>query len=124
MVNLLHLSSSKIVWDNYAPQQMISEYFPVRGRPLNRVKKAELFRIKFEHARNKQRPYWGWMLVDPGNEFYNPSCNALKRAVDFNGLVRAGLVDRSSDYSSQCEDILRIKSGSFGSRKKCKYKES
>ena len=38
----LRLCSSKIAWDNYAPLQMISDYFPARGRPLNRVKKPTL----------------------------------------------------------------------------------
>ena len=35
---ILHLCSSKIAWDNYASLQMISEYFPARDGPLNRVK--------------------------------------------------------------------------------------
>ena len=40
----MHLCSNKIALDNYASLQMISEYFSVRGRPLNHVKKAEFFR--------------------------------------------------------------------------------
>ena len=32
------------------------------------------------------------MLVDPGNESYNPSCNALKCAVNFNGQAIAVVV--------------------------------
>ena len=48
---ILHLCSSKIAWDNYAPLQMLSEYFPARGRPLNRMKKPCSF-VEFEHARN------------------------------------------------------------------------
>ena len=36
---ILHLCSSKIARDNYASLQMIPEYFPARGRLLNRVKK-------------------------------------------------------------------------------------
>ena len=48
----LRLCSSQIAWDNYAPLQMISEYFPARGRPLNSVKKPTLS-VEFEHVRNK-----------------------------------------------------------------------
>jgi len=80
---ILHLCSSKIAWDNYASLQIISEYFPARGRPLNRVKKQSSF-VEFGLARNEP-PYWIWKLLDPGNEWYNPQCNALKCAVDFNG---------------------------------------
>ena len=53
---ILHLCSTKIAWDNYAPLQMISEYFPARGRPLNYVRKPSSF-VEFEHARNEP-PYW------------------------------------------------------------------
>ena len=44
---ILHLWNSKIAWDNYAPLQMISEYFPARGWPLSRVKKRSSF-VEFE----------------------------------------------------------------------------
>ena len=47
----LHLCSSKMAWDNYAPLQMISEYFAARGRP-----KPSRF-MEFEHVVNKP-PYW------------------------------------------------------------------
>ena len=36
--------------------QMISEYFPARGRPINRVEKPSSF-VECEHARD-ERPYW------------------------------------------------------------------
>ena len=48
---ILHLCGSKIAWNNYAPLQMISEYFPARGRSLNLVKKPSSF-MEFE------QPYW------------------------------------------------------------------
>ena len=41
---ILHLCRSKIAWDNYAPLQMISEYFPACGRSPKLCKKAEFFR--------------------------------------------------------------------------------
>ena len=44
-------SSSKITWNSYGPLQMISAYFPARGRSLNRVKKQSSF-VEFEQARN------------------------------------------------------------------------
>ena len=34
-VDIFHLCSSKIAWDNYALLQMISESFPARDRFLN-----------------------------------------------------------------------------------------
>ena len=61
--------ASVVAWDNYVPLQMISEYFPARGRPLNRVKKPTRF-VEFEHVRNEP-PYWISMLLDTGNESYN-----------------------------------------------------
>ena len=53
---ILPLCGSKIAWDNYAPLQIISEYFPASGRSLNRGEKPSSF-VEFGHARN-QRPYW------------------------------------------------------------------
>ena len=50
--NSLRLCSSEIALDNYAPLQMLSEYFPARGRPLNLVKKPTLS-VEFEHVRNE-----------------------------------------------------------------------
>ena len=46
---LLHvyLCSNKIAWNNYASLQMISEYFSVRGRRLNYVKKPSSF-VEFD----------------------------------------------------------------------------
>ena len=43
----MHLCSNKIAWDNYASLQMISEYFSVRCRPLNHVKKPSSF-VEFD----------------------------------------------------------------------------
>ena len=63
----LRLCSRKIAWDNYAPLQMISEYFPARGRPLNRVKEPTC-----------QKRGWQTLRTSP---------IVLKRAVDFNGTV-------------------------------------
>ena len=53
---ILLLCGSKIAWDSYAPQQMISENFQASGRSLNHVEKPSSF-VEFEHARN-QRLYW------------------------------------------------------------------
>ena len=39
----MYLCSNKIAWNTYASLQMISEYFSVRGRPLNHVKKPSSF---------------------------------------------------------------------------------
>ena len=119
---ILPLCSSKIAWHNYATLQMISEYFPARGRSLNRAKRLSSF-VEFGHAQNEP-PYWIWMLLDPGNECYNPWCNAVKRAVV------------STVKRKRCEDtciVLRkgrkwclkaTTSGSFGSGNNCKYTES
>ena len=43
----MYLCSNKIAWDNYASLQMISEYFSVRGRPLNHAKKPSSF-VEFD----------------------------------------------------------------------------
>ena len=44
---IVQLCSNKIAWDNYASLQMISEYFSVRDRPLNYVKKPSSF-VEFD----------------------------------------------------------------------------
>ena len=43
----MYLCSNKIAWNNYASLQMISEYFSVRGKPLNHVKKPSSF-VEFD----------------------------------------------------------------------------
>ena len=68
---ILHLCSSKIAWDNYAPLQKISEYFPVGGRPLNRVKKSRV--LVWNSNVPETSSYIEFeMLVDPGNKYHNP----------------------------------------------------
>ena len=64
----MHLCSNKIAWDNYASLQMISEYFSVRGRPLNHVKKPSSF-VEFDKPTailelNPARP-WERVLLNP-----------------------------------------------------------
>ena len=59
---ILHLCSSRIAWDNYASLQMIYEYSPARGKPLNRVKTPS----SFAHARDLRLntgidPTFHWM---------------------------------------------------------------
>ena len=120
---ILPLCSSKIAWNSYVPLQIISEYFPARGRSVNRVKKPSSF-VEFELARN-ERPCWIRMLLDPGNECSDPWCNAVKNAVNFNGQTIT--VDYSSVKTSKSPGEWCLKattSGFFRSRNNCKYEES
>ena len=73
--------SAKLAWDNYAPLQMISEYFPAPGRCLNCVKSWVFCGIQ---------PYQKRVAIlklnaDTGKECCNPWCNAVKPTVGFNG---------------------------------------
>ena len=53
----LRLCSSQIAWDNYAPLQIISEYFPACGRPL----RVRFFR-KIQDWILKSERIWKWIL--------------------------------------------------------------
>ena len=90
--NIYNAHSLKIKWDNYAPMQMISEYFPARGRPLNRVKNRVLSwnsnmpeTSGRSEVRTSSKTEWSRNHIDPANVWDNPSCKAVRGWFYFNG---------------------------------------
>ena len=107
---ILPLCSSKIAWDNYAPLQMISEYFPASGRSLNWVEKpcgmAAILNLKA--ARPWELVLWPMMQRCEIRGWFNGQTNTVKRGED--------------KARKWC--LKATTSESFGSGSNCKYKES